>query len=269
MAVLSPPSNVHEIRAETGMAWVVPAAQAWASETLDAGKTLYEAAGSADDVLELRGRGPVYAFATAGGRWVVRRCRRGGAMAPLLGERFLRTGPPRPLLEMAASEEARKRGIPTPDVLAAAVYPDGPFYRGDVVTEYVAESRDLASLLFGADAPEAGAVARAAVEDPEVREAALRDAGYMLARMARAGVEHPDLNAKNVLLEWHGERVSALLVDLDRVRVHPPGAALSAGAMHRRLARSLRKFERAAGRRLTRSEWAALADPLPQGDPIP
>lgn len=266
MADLTPPSNVHEVRAEAGVAWSVPAAQAWALETLDAGGTLYDAAAAAEDVVELRGRGPVYAFAVRGGRWVVRRCRRGGAMAPLLGERFLRVGAPRPFLEMAASDEAMKRGIPTPRVLVAAVYPDGPFYRGDVVTEYVAGSRDLASLLFGAEAPETGAVAHAAVEEPEVREAALRDAGYMIARMARAGVEHPDLNAKNVLLEWQEERVSAFLVDLDRVRVHPPGAALPAGPMHQRLARSLRKFERAAGRRLTGSEWEALAEPLPPAE---
>lgn len=267
MAVLTRPSNVHEVRGGPGVAWCVPLAQPWVQSVLHGGRTLYRAAADQDERLELRGRGPVYAFAAAGGRWVVRRCRRGGAVGPVLGDRFLRGGVPRPFREMAASEEARKRGIPTPRVLVAAVYPRGVFYRGDVVTEYVADSRDLAALLFGSDAPEQRAPGTAAEEDPAVRQAALRDAGYLLARMARAGVEHADLNAKNVLLDRNEGRASAFLLDLDRARIHAPGDAVPAGAMWARLERSLRKFERATGRRLTASEWRALREPLGGGEP--
>ena len=267
MAALTPPSNVHEVRGGSAVvAWCVPVAQPWVQTTLGEGGTLYASAAAADDVLELRGRGPVYAFAAPdGSRWVARRYRRGGAVASLLGERYVRSGAPRPFREMNATDEARRRGIPAPRVLAAAVYPDGPFYRGDLVTEYIAGTRDLAALLFGAAAPEAGAGAGVAEEDPQLREAALRDAGHLLARMARAGVEHPDLNAKNVLLEERDGRVSAFLVDLDRVRVHPPGEALPPEPMRSRLERSLRKFERATGRRLGEAEWRALREPLGAG----
>lgn len=266
MARVSLPPDAREVRAGPGLAWAVPAARAWVADTLASGRTLYGSAADEEDVLELRGRGPVYAFAVPGGRWVVRRCRRGGAMAPLLGERFLRGGTPRPFHEMASSEEARRRGVPTPRVLAAAAYPEGAFYRGDVVSEHVARSRDLASLLFGAAAPRADATLQDAEPEAAVREAALRETASLLSRMAAVGVEHPDLNAKNVLLAARGGAMAAFLVDLDKVRLRPAGDASPVAPMLERLERSLHKFERVTERRLRDAEWRALRDPLVGGE---
>ncbi len=261
MAGLTPPANVHVVRARGAVAWTVPTLQAWVTGALTEGTPLYDLAGRAVGALELRGRGPVYAVPSERGRWVVRHCRRGGALGPVLGDRFLRGGPPRPFREMHASWEARRRGIPTPRVLAAVVYPSGAFYRGDVVSEYVPEARDLASLLFGVSGPDGRPSAEPPLEDPERRTAALKDAAYLLGRMARAGVDHPDLNAKNVLLEAGSRSRGASLVDLDKARIAPPGQAVPSGPMRERLQRSLRKFEAASGRSLTPAEWAALAEP--------
>ena len=197
--------------------------------------------------LALWGRGSVHAIPAAGGRWVVRAYRRGGAVAgPLLGDRYLGRGSGRPVAETLASEEARRRGVPTPRVVAGAVYPAGPlFYRADLVTEFVEGGRELARVLFGAPA---GA---------DERGRALAQAGRLLARLAEAGVEHPDLNARNVLLT-PGSQEGALVLDLDRSRVGPEGVPLSPARMLARLERSLEKLGERAGRALSSEELDLL-----------
>ena len=57
-------------------------------------------------------------------------------------------GTPRPVHETRVSEEARRRGVPTPRVVAAMTYPQGPYYRADLVTEFVPASTDLVESLF-------------------------------------------------------------------------------------------------------------------------
>src|SRR5690606_30819678 len=116
---------------------------------LETAGTLYGYAASLRDPVRLRGRGVGCGIEAPGGRWVVRRYRRGGLVARWLGDRYLRVGLPRPIRELIASAAARRRGVATPRVIAAAVYPAGIFYRADVITEYIPDSIDLAEALFG------------------------------------------------------------------------------------------------------------------------
>lgn len=250
------------------VARVRPEAEAWVRRVLDDGRTLFEEAASDPRHLELRGRGPAYAIpvpaagageeveaAAAPGtlrerraprRWLVRHYRRGGAVAPLLGDRYLRVGTPRPFRELAASEAVRARGVETPRVMAATVHPAGPFYRGDLVTEYVEDARDLAEALFREDRP------------PAERRRVLTATGRLVAELADAGVRHRDLNAKNVLLKGEGEALRPLVLDLDRCRLDPAHQAASPEAMLERLLRSLAGFEEATGRALDAGEREAL-----------
>lgn len=228
-------------------------AEAWVRTVLEGGETLYRAAARHPEALVLHGRGETYAIPTPGGgegRWVVRHYRRGGWMAPLLGDRYLGVGTPRPFAEVEASEETRARGVRTPRVLAAAVYPGGAFYRGDLVTEFVPGSRDLAEVLFGGG--------RKGLSGSVDRREALRAAGELIRRMARAGIRHPDMNAKNVLLEWAGAAPTPWLVDLDRVSVEDEGDGPLADGMHRRLVRSLEKWEKKSGIRLSEAYYGVL-----------
>jgi len=231
------PAGLKAIAGPRGSGFAAPEAEAWVAHALAQGHMLRDVAASHPDALELRGRGPVHAVPAAGpGRWVVRPYRRGGSvMGPLLGDRHLRVGQPRPLAEARASAEVLVRGIPTPRVLAGAVYPAGAFYRADLVTEYIADSETLA-----------GAVVEARAGGPRERSSALVAAGQLLARMALAGVEHPDMNARNVLLLRREGRLIAMLLDLDRCRVRGAGRGTSSERMLRRLEHSL---ERIAGRR--------------------
>jgi 3-deoxy-D-manno-octulosonic acid kinase len=114
-------------------------------------------------------------------------------------------------------------------VVAGAIYRSTWFYRADLVTDYVPESRTLADIVFGgAD--------RSDIHD------ALRAAGTLIGTMAAIGLEHSDLNARNILLVRERGGVDALPVDLDRCRVPEVPRETSPEPMVTRLIRSLRKI---------------------------
>lgn len=231
---------------EDARVWVRREAATWAEGTLAGGTTLHAWAGGRPDARALAGRGRVWDVpAPVSGpdgreRWAVRHYRRGGAMAPLLGDRYPAVGPSRPLRELRASEAARARGIPTPAVMAGAVYPAGAFERADLVTELVPGGTDLRAALF--DSGVDGAAAR----DGPDPEAALEATGRLIRLLERRGVYHPDLNAANVLLT-SADGTEAWLLDLDRCQVRDEGAPAPMGPMRSRLRRSLGKLARAAG----------------------
>lgn len=200
--------------------------------------TLQDWAASRPDRDALEGRGTVLAIEAplAGpdgrARWAVRHYLRGGAVADLLGDRYLKTARPRPYRELRASCAVRDRGIPTPAVVAGSMYPAGPIhYRADLITELVPAGMDLAAALFSGRY-------RAGRPDPSN---ALRAAGVLLGRTAAAGIRHPDLNAKNIVLETEASSLLAHLIDLDRCRVRRSARASDERTMSARLQRSLLK----------------------------
>jgi Lipopolysaccharide kinase (Kdo/WaaP) family len=205
--------------------------------------TLYAFAATRPDAEPLAGRGLTFAVATPLGPWVVRRYRRGGAIASFLGDRYVRAGEPRAIHELRVSAAARTRGVRTPAVVAAAVYASGAFYRADLITEYVSPSADLAQLGFGK-----------AEHPAEVRTAAWRAAGALVRELAGWGLAHADLNLKNVLIHF-AAAPEAWVLDLDRAELRP---RVSAAPLWARLQRSLQKWERLTGRRLEPAERAAL-----------
>lgn len=211
------------------------------------GERLHEAASRQADAI-LQGRGQVPVLTTSQGRWAVRHYHRGGIVAgPLLGDRYLRFGSTRPVREAHTSHEVRQRGVPTPRVVAGAVYPGGAFYRADLVTEFVADASDLKHMLFEEE--------RSDLE----RTSMLEGVGRLLACTAAAGVEHLDLNAKNVLVAQRSREACPLLLDLDRCRVLPSGTRVDPRRMLKRLYHSLRKYETESGRMLRPGEWSILS----------
>jgi 3-deoxy-D-manno-octulosonic acid kinase len=202
------------------------------------------------------GRGAAHAVETPHGTWVVRHYHRGGAVARLLGDRYLAAGEPRPLRELRASSRARARGVPTPEVVAAVIYPAGLFYRADLATAYVAGASDLADAVLGPSRAE-----------PAGRALAWRAAGALLRLAFDAGVRHADLNLRNILVRSSGGAVDALLLDLDRAEVgDAPVSDDARAAMLRRLHRSRRKLESAAGVEASATELAAFRAGLEGAD---
>ena len=185
------------------------------------------------------GRGAVL-FVRRGGRtWALRHYRRGGAVARLTADRYLWTGleRTRAFREWRLLRRLHDEGLPVPRPVAAHVRRGGLTWRGDIITERIADTRSLASAMT------AGGI------DDGTWEAV----GSTLRRFHDRGVDHADLNAHNVLLA-PGMRV--FLVDFDR------GAIRAGSGWKRRnldrLRRSLHKIARASGGAFAEPDWRRL-----------
>lgn len=172
------------------------------------------------------GRGAAYRVVLPGDvRAVLRLYRRGGWLARVVHQTYLGLRP-RPLRELALTEEVRRRGVSAAEVLAARVE-GGVAYRGALLTAEVPDATTLGEALAGADPPARVVLAAAA--------------GRAVAQLHAAGVFHADLNVSNILIRPGPEVV---LVDFDRARLTrgplPPRARCRNLA---RLARSLAKVD--------------------------
>jgi 3-deoxy-D-manno-octulosonic acid kinase len=193
--------------------------------------TLYAWAEAQPQPRALQGRGVVYVAEVpeADETVAVRHAWHGGLFAPLTGDRFLM--PTRAPREAAASVALRDAGIDTPAVLAYALYPAGPgLRRVDVCTRYVRDGWDYGAVL----------ASLAPGLDRDAADAAVLD---LLARLARAGIVHPDLNVKNLLLvpSAHGAP-RAWLLDVDVVEFTGGSATATMRRNFARLGRSVRKW---------------------------
>jgi 3-deoxy-D-manno-octulosonic acid kinase len=188
---------------------------------------------------ELRGRGALASVALEdGGRAVVRPLTRGGLLGKLV--RRVSLDRDRARAELLVSCGAAARGARVLEVLAAVTRPLGLGWTHALVTREVEGARDLLAAL--------------AQGSPDERRSALVQAGRAVRRMHDAGVDHTDLNLKNVLLTAHGE---ALVIDLDRCRL---AAGPASGAVRRgNLLRLLRSWTKLCA---VAPEHRRLRDPL-------
>jgi len=234
------PRGFERIKVRKAQILVRTEAACWSRQAvLDYGSLYRAARASANQTLH--GRGPVPVLINpegVGPPWVVRRYFRGGFMRAF-GDRLLRGGRPRSFVEVENSARIEELGFSTPRIVAAAVYPSGLLYRADLVTEFVPHSQTLADVLFGKNGPSDGRTTG------DARQEAMACTANLITRLSKAGVHHRDLNAENILIARDAHHVHAILLDLDRCRVAGPGSPVDAGALRRRLARSIRKLERA------------------------
>lgn len=207
----------------------------WAAAAVAAalqGGTLHEWASLQPVREEMHGRGVIYSVALPtipATPVVVRRNQHGGLLHGLTGEYFL--VPTRAPLELAISLRLAAAGVPTPEVIAYAIYPvAGIFARSDVMTRRLPDGDDVPAVWKMAD--------------NEGRNAVLSAVARLLGALARVGAWHADLNLKNIYISGAGNDMTAYLLDVDRV-TFTGGEAASRN--FKRLARSVRKW---------RTRWA-------------
>lgn len=200
--------------------------------------------GLADDLLAATDHGTTGAargrvrFARVGDeRAAIRHYFRGGLLGRFV--RDLYVDPGRAVREVELYERARGMGVPTLEPLGAVARRAGVFWRLDLVTRAVDGAKDLGALY------EEG-LARAS---PRRRAALLGAAARAVRALHEAGIEHADLNLKNLLLvEAEGLAPRALVIDLDRAREQAaPLASPRRTENLLRLYRSARKLARARG----------------------
>lgn len=168
------------------------------------------------------GRGGVAFLETPAGSCVLRHYRRGGWMAPLLGDRYVWNGRHRSrgFVEFALLAELARRGLPVPVPIAARYQRRGPYYTADLITRTIENAQTLTEIIAARrlDAMLAGQV------------------GALVARFHIEGVDHADLNAHNILVAGEG----LWLVDFDRGEIRATGTAWKLANLAR-LKRSLLK----------------------------
>jgi 3-deoxy-D-manno-octulosonic acid kinase len=168
------------------------------------------------------GRGGVAFLDTPVGSCVLRHYRRGGWMAPLLGDRYVWNGRihSRGFAEFALLAELVRQDLPVPVPVAARYQRRGPYYTADLITRTIEEAETLTQIIAA-----------------QRLDAVLAErVGALVARFHGAGVDHADLNAHNILVAGDG----LWLVDFDRGEIRVTGTAWKLANLAR-LKRSLLK----------------------------
>jgi 3-deoxy-D-manno-octulosonic acid kinase len=129
----------------------------------------------------------------------------------------------RAFAEWRLLEALTECGLPVPQPIAARYQRTGLCYSCDLITQRIVNAEPLSA-----------ALAQAALPAP-----LWRAVGAAVARLHRAGVDHADLNAHNILLD--AARV-VRVIDFDRGRLRAQGTWTSRNLQ--RLRRSLAKISR-------------------------
>ena len=179
-----------------------------------------------------RGRGSAWFIASGTRQWVLRHFRRGGFIARLSRDGYVWRGEDgvRAFAEWRLLELLSRRGLPVPKPVAARYQRSGWWYRCDLITQRIVNAE-----------PMSAALARGALPEP-----LWRAIGAAVARLHRAGVDHADLNAHNILLDVNGTALgvedAVSVIDFDRGRLRARGRWAARNLQ--RLRRSLAKISR-------------------------
>jgi 3-deoxy-D-manno-octulosonic acid kinase len=182
---------------------------------------------SRGELLEVTGgRGSAWFIASGARQWVLRHFRRGGFIARLSQDGYVWTGENevRAFAEWRLLDLLNRRGLPVPRPVAARYQRSGLRYRCDLITQRILDAEPLSA-----------ALAQGALPEP-----LWHAVGAAVARLHRAGADHADLNAHNILL---GAAGTVSVIDFDRGRLRAQRGAWT-GRNLRRLRRSLAKIAR-------------------------
>ena len=169
------------------------------------------------------GRGSAWFIDAPFGASVLRQYRRGGLVARLVNDRYLWRGSQhtRSFAEFRLMRALRAMHLPVPRPIAAFYLREGLTYRCAILMERIEGVRSLAD--------------RARVAG---RGAPWEETGRLIARFHRAGLDHADLNAHNILFDGNGH---GWLIDFDRGVQRIPATAWRERNL-KRLLRSLLKL---------------------------
>ncbi|MEL1264942.1 3-deoxy-D-manno-octulosonic acid kinase [Pseudoxanthomonas putridarboris] len=185
------------------------------------------------------GRGGAWFIDAPSSQCVLRVYRRGGLAARFSRDRYLWHGPnrTRSFAEFRLTRALLARGLPVPRPVAASYLRDGMFYRAAILMERLLDVRPLADL--------------AQSQGPH---APWESAGRLVARFHRAGLDHADLNAHNILFDDKGH---GWLIDFDRGNLRIPATAWREENLAR-LKRSLLKLRGERGTDEVERHFAVL-----------
>ena len=189
--------------------------------------------------VESGGRGGAWFIDAPFGAVVLRRYLRGGWAASVSRDAYLWHGSSRvrSFAEFRLTRALHARGLPVPRAIAACYWRRGSTYRAAILVERLAGVHSLAE--------------RASVAGDS---APWEETGRLVARFHRAGLDHADLNAHNILFDATGH---GWLIDFDRGRMRIPETRWREHNLAR-LQRSLLKLRGTRDEDAVRRDFARL-----------
>ena len=185
------------------------------------------------------GRGGAWFVDAPFGPAVLRHYLRGGMAARLSRDRYLWQGEARvrSFAEFRLTQRLHGLGLPVARPIAAHYQREDVSYRAAILLERLADVRTFAQWAdaAGSDAP-------------------WEEAGQLIARFHRAGLDHADLNADNLLFAAPDR---GWMIDFDRGRLRGPGRAWRRNNLAR-LQRSLHKLRGARSRSEVDADFSRL-----------
>lgn len=169
------------------------------------------------------GRGGAWFIDASHGPCVLRQYLRGGLAASVSRDRYLWQGAHkvRSFAEFRLLRELIKQRLPVPQPITACYLRSGLGYRAWILMERLVEVTSLAELATGSQGADVWG-----------------ETGRLVARFHRAGLDHADLNAHNILFDASGK---GWIIDLDRGQLRIPETRWREGNLAR-LKRSLLKL---------------------------
>ena len=196
------------------------------------------------------GRGKLHLLSGHGGRYLLRHYYRGGLMARISRDLFLRqpVAQSRAMREFTLLHHLCAQGHAVPRAAAARYQAAGLCYRADILVQVIDGAKDIAQLMHN--------------ERP-LASAEWQSLGLAVRRLHDAQVWHSDLNCHNLMLDPQGK---AWIVDFDKCGWRA-GEAWKLDNLAR-LLRSLRKELRLdPSFRWGEAQWQTLLDAY-SGDPL-
>ena len=185
------------------------------------------------------GRGGAWFVDAPFGHAVLRQYLRGGLAAKLSRDHYIWRGAnrTRSFAEFRLMRALRAQKLPVPRPIAAFYMREGLRYKAAILMERLEDVRSLAdrALVAGRGAP-------------------WEEAGRMIARFHRAGLDHADLNAHNILFDANGH---GWLIDFDRGVLRIPATRWRERNL-KRLLRSLLKLRGDRSREDVEQDYARL-----------
>jgi len=198
---------------------------------------------------QYKGRGTVTTMALPGTtteRIVIRQYRRGGKIQKVLSDIYW--GSSRPLKELWIGYQARRKGLPTAEVIAAFHHRIfWRFHRGHLVSREIMRGKDIISYLEGLSRP---------LKREEIiqKRKAITVVANLIRKMHDVGIWHADLNLKNIIIQLdHQNGLKGYIIDFDKSRMNPKLSENERVQNLLRLNRSAEKFKR-KGMPITRTD---------------
>ena len=187
-----------------------------------------------------QGRNQAFFLSHEGTEMVLRHYFRGGMIGRFNKDFYLRqeVSNSRAMQEFTLLEWMHGKDLPVPRPLAARHSSFGLVYKADLITQAIPNATPLANIL-GQQA---------------LSEETWAEIGRAIARIHNAGVNHTDLNCRNILLDT---QLSAWIIDFDKCMRQSPGAW-----SQNNLTRLKRSFDKERTKipnlNWTLDDWAAL-----------